>query len=110
MGRKGRLARHYYDVWRLIEAGVAERALSDQGLFGRVAAHRAVFFRKKKEVQESLRPGSLRLLPADKARAAWQKDYEAMRGTMFFGEPPEFEEILRVVGEFERRFNSSGPS
>lgn len=106
-GPKTRLARHYYDVWCLIRAGVADKALADAGLFERVAAHRAVFFRKKKEVQESLRPGSLRLLPADKHRAAWRHDYDAMREAMFFGETPDFDEILRVVGEFERGFNAS---
>ena len=30
-----------------------------------------------------------------------------MRGEMFFGEVPTFDEILRVVGDFEKRFNKS---
>jgi hypothetical protein len=30
-----------------------------------------------------------------------------MRESMFFGEVPSFGEILRLVGEFERRFNAS---
>jgi predicted nucleotidyltransferase component of viral defense system len=106
-GPRARLARHYYDLWCLIRAGVADRAESDPTLFRRVAAHRAVFFRKKKEAQESLRPGSLRILPVQNHVASWKKDYEAMRETMFFEEPPAFEEILRVVADFERNFNST---
>lgn len=102
---KARLARHYYDLWCLIRAGVGERALRDGELFERVAAHRSVFFRRRREAQESLRPGSLRLLPADDQRHAWAKDYEAMRESMFFGKTPDFPEILSVVAEFERRFN-----
>jgi len=43
--RKARLARHYYDLWCLIKRGVADDAANDFGLFDRVAAHRAVFFR-----------------------------------------------------------------
>lgn len=105
---KARLARHYYDLWCLIRAGVADKALADAGLFSRVAAHRAIFFRKKKEAQETLRPGSLRLLPREDMRNVWKKDYEAMREAMFFGETPSFEEILKVVGEFEKRFNKLG--
>jgi hypothetical protein len=104
-GPPARLARHYYDVWCLIVAGVADRALADAGLFDRVVAHRKVFFRRNREAQESLRPGSLRLLPSDERRPIWKQDYDAMRETMFFGEAPEFGEILHVVGEFERRFN-----
>lgn len=101
------MARHYYDLWCLIRAGIGGKALSDAGLFSRVAAHRAIFFRKKKEAQKFLRRGSLRLLPPDDRRNAWRKDYEAMRETMFFGDTPDFAEILRVVGAFERRFNKT---
>jgi predicted nucleotidyltransferase component of viral defense system len=104
---KARLARHYYDLWCLIQAKIGDKALSDTGLFYRVAAHRAVFFRKKKEAQESLKPGSLRLLPQEAQQDVWKRDYEAMREAMIFGEAPDFTEILRVVGDFERRFNTA---
>ena len=104
-GPKARLARHYYDLWCLIRAGIVEKALADPGLFTRIVTHRTVYFRKNREITESLRPGSLRLLPADKYREAWAQDYAAMRETMFFGEAPAFDEILRAVGEFEERFN-----
>ncbi len=104
-GPKDRLARHYYDLWCLIRKGIAAKALLDAGLFSRVADHRAIFFRKSKEAQESLRPGSLRLLPREDQGNAWKKDYEAMREAMIFGEAPNFAEILRAVGDFERRFN-----
>jgi hypothetical protein len=30
-----------------------------------------------------------------------------MRGEMFFGEVPAFDEILRVVGDFEKSFNQT---
>lgn len=106
-----RFARHYYDLWCLIGAGVSDRALADAGLFDRVVAHRRVFFRKSRAAQDSLRPGTLRLLPELDQRAAWERDYEAMRESMFFGDTPPFAEILRAVGEFEQRFNTRvGPA
>jgi hypothetical protein len=37
--------------------------------------------------------------------AAWKQDYQTMREDMFFGTVPSFDEIIRVVGDFERRFN-----
>jgi len=108
-GDKGpatRMARHYYDLWCLIRSGVADRALSDTTLFQRVIAHRQTFFRRSKAAQDSLRPGWLRLVPSGDKHAAWRNDYQAMREAMFFGDTPEFDEILRVVGEFEQRFNA----
>jgi hypothetical protein len=107
-GPKVRLARHYYEMWCLINKGVAEKAKADLQLFARVAAHRAVFFRKSKEAQESLHPGSLRLVPLPEQLPAWKQDYQSMRAEMFFGEVPAFDEILRVVGDFEKRFNKKG--
>ncbi len=104
---KARLARHYYDVWALIQAGIAERAMADPTLFARVAAHRVVFFRKSQAAQASLRPGRLRIVPSDARRAAWKQDYEAMREAMFFGEAPALDDVLAEVASFERRFNDT---
>jgi hypothetical protein len=104
-GPKARLARHYYDLWCLINAGVGAAAADDHDLFDRVATHRTVFFRKGGGAQDTLRRGSLRLMPTRDHYSAWQRDYDAMREAMFFGATPEFAEILRVVGEFEAEFN-----
>jgi hypothetical protein len=49
----------------------------------------------------------LRLVPLTDQLPAWKQDYQAMREDMFFGEVPAFDEILRVVGDFEQRFNKA---
>ena len=46
------------------------------------------------------------MVPLPVQRAAWEQDYAAMREAMFFGEAPEFAEILRVVGELEQQLNA----
>jgi hypothetical protein len=104
-GPKARLARHYYDLWCLVTKGVGEKAFADRELFARIAAHRAVFFRRSKDAQTSLLPGALRIIPLPDQMAAWKQDYQTMREDMFFGTVPEFDEIIRVMGDFERRFN-----
>jgi hypothetical protein len=102
-----RMARHYYDLWCLLGAGIGDKAVVAPGLFESVAHHRAIFFRKKKEAQDSLQPGALAILPREDRRAAWEQDYEAMQAAMFFGAVPSFAEILSKVGEFESRFNKT---
>lgn len=106
-GPKVRLARHYYDLWCLIRAGVGAAADHDHDLFDRVAVHRIMFFRKGGGAQDTLRRGSLRLMPKKEHMPDWQRDYDVMRESMFFGETPEFVEILEVVGEFEQKFNKT---
>lgn len=100
------MARHYYDLYRLILAGIGDESARDLDLFERVAAHRQVFFRHTWVDYSTLNPGQLRLLPAEADRPDWQADYEGMRQEMFYGDVPTFDEILAVVGEFQARLNA----
>ncbi|MDP6491421.1 MAG: hypothetical protein QGG69_06615, partial [Kiritimatiellia bacterium] len=82
----------------------------DMGLFARIASHREVYFRWSWVDYSTLCPGSLRLVPESKQIEDWRRDYDSMKETMFFGEAPPFDEIIRVVGDFEHRFNEQTPS
>jgi hypothetical protein len=108
--RKIGMARHYYDLWCLLRSGVGDRALADQALFARVAEHREIFFRYSWVDYTTHRAGSFRLVPLADHLAAWKADYDAMRGPMFFGETPSFEDILTWVREFENRMNKTSPA
>lgn len=99
------MSRHYYDLWCLINKGVAAEALLDQGLFERVAAHRERYFRYGWMDYTTLSKGRIRLVPLPEQEAEWRADYTAMSGEMFFGNPPSFDEVLRIVKLFEVEFN-----
>lgn len=105
--RKFRMARHYYDLWCLLEAGVGERALAQKALFQRVAEHRELFFRFSWVDYSTHKPGTFRLTPPADHLAAWQTDYQAMLGPMFFGDTPTFAQIMAAAAEFEKAFNAS---
>ena len=102
---KVRLSRHYYDLWCLITKNIGKDAMSDADLFDRVAKHRQLFFKQTWVDYTTLRRGSLRLLPSDDKKSAWQRDYDAMSESMFSEEPPRFDEVLKVVKQFEDEFN-----
>ncbi|MBW7893723.1 MAG: nucleotidyl transferase AbiEii/AbiGii toxin family protein [Opitutaceae bacterium] len=105
--RKIRMARHYYDLWCLLGAGIGERALADTALFARVAEHREIFFRYSWVDYSTHRAGSFRLVPGAGQKSGWQADYDEMRGPMFYGETPPFDEILAAVQNFQDRFNAT---
>lgn len=107
--RNLRMSRHYYDLWCLIERGVADRAAADKDLFRRCAEHRQIFFRQNWVDYDTLNPGTLRVLPANAHLADWRRDYEQMQGPMFFGDSPAFDDILKSVAEFQQRFNAAQP-
>lgn len=105
--RKVRLARHYYDLWCLIQKGIAARATQDLELFTRTAAHREIYFNWSWMDYSTLRKGTLRIIPLATQMSEWQRDYAAMGEEMFLGEVPSFDEIMHVVGDFEKSFNAN---
>ena len=105
--RKFRMARHYYDLWCLLRGGIGRSAMANMALFARVAEHREIFFRHSWVDYSTLKPGTFRLVPAAEQLSAWKADYNAMRGPMFFGNPPLFEEIMAQVSHFETTFNAT---
>lgn len=103
--RKG-MARHYYDLYRLILAGIGEEAVQNSMLFELVSAHRQIYFSYTWVDYSTHNPKQLRLLPTEADRNAWRADYESMQQEMFFGVVPTFDEILSVVGEFQAGLNA----
>ncbi|MCP4336038.1 MAG: nucleotidyl transferase AbiEii/AbiGii toxin family protein [Gammaproteobacteria bacterium] len=105
-GRREAMARHYYDLYRLIQAGIGDQSAQDLDLFHRIAAHRQVFFRYTWVDYSTFDFDQLRLVPAEADRSAWQADYEAMQQEMFYGDVPTFDEILAVVANFQARLKA----
>lgn len=105
--KKG-MARHYYDLYRLIINDIADAAGQDLDLFQRIAEHRQVYFNWSWIDYETLNPGSLRLIPPDHYLSDWRADYNDMQSEMFYGEVPPFDDVLRAIEEFQAAFNEGG--
>ena len=103
--RQARMARHYYDLFRLIDAGVGHKAAGDLELFERIATHRQIYFHYTWVDYDTLCPGRLKLVPSDEQLASWKSDYSVMKDEMFFGKPPEFEDLIQTAREFQDEFN-----
>ncbi len=98
------MSRHYYDVVRLAQSSILDRAMQHIELLSRVADHKSVFFKAAWARYDIARPGTLRLSPHEAIVSNLEKDYLAMR-PMFFREPPSFEQILAKLPELETLIN-----
>ncbi|MDO5845075.1 MAG: nucleotidyl transferase AbiEii/AbiGii toxin family protein, partial [Methanocorpusculum sp.] len=81
------------------------RALSDLNLLGMVVDFKKKFYRSNRARYDLAAAGTLKLLPPEQNESALAKDYEKMK-SMFFGDAPEFSEILRGLKELEDEINS----
>lgn len=100
-----RYSRHYYDLYRLGNSPVLERALDDTALLARVVEFKEKFYRTPWARLSEACPGSLRLVPPEFRVGELEADYRSM-APMLFGEYPTLEEIVRYLGDLEERINA----
>lgn len=107
--RGDRFARHWYDLAKLDEAGLADAALADRDLAQAVAAHKQMFFSEKAADRSVIDysaavAGQLRLVPQGEALAALGDDYRRMtEDGLLLADAPPFEAVIERCGEIRNR-------
>lgn len=101
-----RVSRHYYDVHRMMESPVGNKALGDRLLAADCVRHARMFFYRRELGLESAEPGSFSLNPGAGMIGELRHDYSAM-SNMIFGEVPAFEDVLERIRSVERRLNAN---
>ena len=112
--RGERFARHWYDLARLEDAGLARRALADPETANAVAAHKAMFFREKDVSGRRIDyaaavTGGLRLVLAGDSLSALADDYARMvEDRLLFEEAEPFDVLMdacRAIAEEANRLD-----
>ena len=99
-----RFSRHYCDFYELIRKGVGTAATAKPELLARVAQHKSLFFKTSWARYGEAAKGSLRIAPPKQRVKALRDDCGKMQ-QMFFGEPPEFDQIVARLSQWESEFN-----
>lgn len=99
-----RFSRHYCDFYELIRKGVAKSATANLDLLARVAEHKNLFFRSAGAKYGEAAKGTLRIVPPELRLKPLRDDYGRMQ-QMFFGQPPEFDDIIALLSQWESEFN-----
>lgn len=103
----GRYSRHYYDLYKLAASPIKDAALANRDLLQAVVEFKERFYYSSWAHYDGARPGSFRLVPAEKQRDVLERDYRAMRD-MFYKQPPAFGEILDALQILENEINAMG--
>ncbi len=107
-----RFARHWHDLTRLDQAGVADAAIHDRALAAAVAKHKSMFFSENNTAGELIDyvaavSGNLRLVPHDKALSSLSRDYESMlEDGLLFDDAEPFEKLMNQCRALEARANN----
>ncbi len=101
-----RQSRHFFDFYCLLNSVGKTRALENEELLEKVAAHKNIYFKAAWAQYLTAKKGSLRLVPEEKVMKAMEADYKAMRD-MFAGDVPSWDTIIKLISAFEKDFNYS---
>lgn len=111
--RRGeRLSRHWHDLVRLDEAGIAATALADRALALSVARHKAIFFsendaRGERIDYEAAVSGGLQLVPSGAAYSVLADDYVKMlTDGMLLDDSEPFDSLMERCAAIEARANN----
>jgi hypothetical protein len=99
-----RASRHYYDLHRMMQSPVAQRALADRGLAEDCARHARMFFGSPDLGLNAACPGKFTLAPTKGMLEDLRRDYGRMAG-MIIGEIPRFEDVIESIRELETVVN-----
>ena len=112
--RRGeRLSRHWHDLARLDEVGIAARALADRALALSVARHKAMFFtendaRGVRIDYEAAVSGHLQLVPEGAGLAVLSDDYTRMLADgMLLDDGESFDMLMERCALIEARANET---
>jgi len=100
-----RYSRHYYDICKLAQSDVKQRALNYPELLKSVVDFKMTFWRSNAARYDLCKPGTLRLMPPEEAMSLIEQDYVAMRN-MIFGEAPDFDKMMEAIQCLEYEINS----
>ena len=112
--RGDRFARHWHDVVRLDEAGLAAAAFADRDLAQAVARHKGMFFAERAADRSPIDyavavSGGLRLVPAGDALKALEEDYARMvEDGLLLEDAEPFETLMARCADIAERANRAG--
>ncbi len=96
-----RQSRHYYDFYCLLSSEAKIKAMDRIDLLEKVAQHKEVYFRSGWADYDSAKDKkTLKLIPSVQVLEGMKKDYSSM-GEMFFEEPPDWNQVIALISDFE---------
>jgi predicted nucleotidyltransferase component of viral defense system len=102
--RVNRMSRHIYDLEKLMDTDYAKDALKNTDLYNEIVEHRRTLTAMKEVDYSTHIPEKINFVPPLSVINKWKEDYEAMRGSLIYGESLSFEKLIDRIKELNERF------
>lgn len=103
-----RLSRHWYDLSMLANQSIGKAAISNRDMLADVVKHKKVFYSASYANYDACLIGQLKLIPNEDSLKTLREDFQRMiDAEMFFGERPDFDEIIDSLRTLETEVNDN---
>ncbi|GHT48868.1 nucleotidyltransferase [Bacteroidia bacterium] len=102
--RVERMSRHLYDIVRMLDTPISDKALNNKELYKSIIAHRRMFIAMKDFDYDTLLPDKINIVPPESVIAKWEDDYKKMQ-TMIYGDYPSFREMIEKIKQLNETIN-----
>ena len=99
-----RRSRHIYDLYMMMQQGIAEKAIPNEELWQTIHHHRSTLTSMSGVDYSMDIRKNIQLIPPKESLSEWKKDYEEMSSAMIYGEKPVFAELLYSMNWLELLF------
>jgi predicted nucleotidyltransferase component of viral defense system len=103
--RTNRMSRHLYDIVKITETNMEDKALNNSDLWHLIIEHRKKFVKIKNFDYELLNPQKINFIPPEFIISQWKADYETMQETMIYGKSLPFNELIDKIQQLNKRIN-----
>ena len=104
--RIDRLSRHLYDLEKLMDTEHGKAAINDTDLYKGIVAHREKFNPLRGLDYANHIPSKIKIIPPNSVIKEWEKDYQAMTQNMIYGDPINFDKLIKRIQELQERINA----
>lgn len=102
-----RKSRHLYDLYKMLEAGIADMAIPNNELWETIRHHREVFTSIRDVDYTPDVPKRIALTPPESVIEDWRNDYDTMVSNMIYEDKvPTFSDILAGATKIESKFKT----
>ncbi|MDL2266028.1 nucleotidyl transferase AbiEii/AbiGii toxin family protein [Parabacteroides sp. OttesenSCG-928-G21] len=98
--RHERMARHLYDIEKIINTDFAKRALEDTTLYEEIVKHRKEFYNLNSVDYNRHHPSLIDFCPPSEQIDKWRSDYEKLESSFIYGKYPTFNELIVKLQTF----------
>lgn len=103
--RVNRLSRHLYDIYKLAQYGVADKAVSCNELYEIIVKHRFSLVRVGNVDYNFHQPKTINFIPHKELISTWAEDYKTMQEQMIYGDAPTFDQLIEYLKVLNDKIN-----